>query len=160
MGCSYYIFKQGDYYCAKKQDYVNSDVYEKYCKRYDYTYCPIYKIEDTSRCYLTSACVYSKALKSDCYELETLRIYRDKWLKNAIGGEKIISEYYKIAPKIVSIINECESRENIYEEIYENMVLPCVRLIEQKRYVDVIDIYKNETLKLASKFDIMEEVYL
>ena len=31
MSCSYYTFRQGDYYCTKKSDYVNEDVYYKYC---------------------------------------------------------------------------------------------------------------------------------
>ena len=80
MSCSYYTFRQGDYYCTKKSDYVNEDVYYKYCRNWDYSDCPVYKGDTSGGCYLTSACMYSKGLPDDCYELETLRNFRDTWL--------------------------------------------------------------------------------
>ena len=43
MSCAYYTFRNNDYYCLKKGDYVNSDVYQRYCKNYSYDECPIYK---------------------------------------------------------------------------------------------------------------------
>ena len=78
MSCSYYTFRQGDYYCTKKSDYVNEDVYYKYCRNWDYSDCPVYKGDTSGGCYLTSACMYSKGLPDDCYELET-----QKWLKSS-----------------------------------------------------------------------------
>ena len=54
MSCSYYTFRQNDYYCTKKGDYVNSDTYYRYCKGYYYDECPIYRHEESSGCYLTT----------------------------------------------------------------------------------------------------------
>jgi hypothetical protein len=152
MSCKFYTFRQGDYYCIKKEDYVDSDWYYKYCRNYDYDDCPIYKDEPSGGCYLTSACIESKGLPDDCYELETLRQYRDTWLKSSEKGEAVIKQYYEIAPKIVSAINETEDSKSIYETIYEKMVKPCVTLIQQKKYQEAFELYCNITLQLEKEY--------
>ena len=153
MTCSYYEDKGNisfSPYCHKKQNYINSDVYNQYCScRYED--CPIYK-GSSSSCYLTSACVYAKGLPDDCYELETLRSYRDNWLSKQEEGSVLIKKYYEIAPKIVSIINEQEDRKNIYDLIYDRMVKPCVDLIEREKYIEAKELYKSMTEELEEKY--------
>ncbi len=152
MSCSYYTFRQGDYYCNKKEEYVKEEIYYKYCRNWDYSDCPTYKGDTSGGCYLTSACVYAKGLPDDCYELETLRHFRDTWIRNAEGGESIIKQYYEVAPKIVSGINDTKNSKEIYEMIYEKMVEPCVRFIEQKRYHEAMECYQKVTLRLKKEF--------
>lgn len=152
MSCSYYTFRQNDYYCSKKQDYVNSDVYYKYCKNYDYSDCPIYKGQSGSSCYLTSACVWAKGLPDNCYELETLRAYRDNWLAKTEAGAQVIEKYYEIAPRIVSAINDSDRRREIYDTIYEKMVCPCVKFIEEKQMESALALYQSWTLRLQQEF--------
>lgn len=96
MSCAYYTFRNNDYYCLKKGDYVNSDVYQRYCKNYSYDECPIYKGNpDSGGCYLTTACVEAKGLPDDCEELTILRDFRDHWLKKQPGGAEEIAEYHQ-----------------------------------------------------------------
>lgn len=152
MSCSYYTFRQGDYYCIKKSDYVNEDVYYKYCRNWDYSDCPIYKGDTSGGCYLTSACMYAKGLPDDCYELETLRNFRDTWLKNSEEGMAIIKEYYEVAPKIVSAINETKESKKVYDMLYEEMVQPCVKFIEQKKYKETVHLYRSMTMQLKEKY--------
>lgn len=152
MGCSYYTYR-GGYYCMKKQENVNEDVYSRYCRGYYYSDCPIYKDEPSSGgCYLTSACTFSKGLPDDCYELETLRSYRDNWLANSDEGKALIKEYYNVAPKIVSNINERKEKKDIYEMIYKEMVNPCVELIEQNKNKECLELYKKMTLYLNETY--------
>jgi hypothetical protein len=140
-------------YCHKKGDYVNSDVYDRYCKSYSYDECPIYKgNSSTGSCYLTSACVFAKGLPDDCYELETLRAYRDNWLAKTERGAQVIQQYYEIAPRIVSAINDSDRRSAVYERIYEKMVLPCVKLIEEGKMQETLELYQSWTLKLQEEF--------
>ena len=153
MSCKFYTFRQGDYYCIKKEDYVDSDWYYKYCRNYDYDDCPIYKGESSSGgCYLTSACMQAKGLPDDCYELEILRHYRDTWLKSSEEGMAIIRQYYEIAPKIVSAINDRNDSKTIYEMLYEKMVKPCVEFIEQKKYQETLELYRSMTLQLEKEY--------
>ncbi len=152
MSCSFYTYRSG-YYCMKKKENVNEDVYYKYCRNYSYSDCPIYKDDPSSGgCYLTSACIYAKGLPDDCYELTTLRKYRDEWLNNQPAGKEFIKDYYAVAPKIVSNINESPDQKSIYEMIYDKMVLPCVKLIEKNKMEETLDLYKSMTLKLKKDY--------
>lgn len=103
-------------------------------------------------CYLTSACMVSKCLPDDCYELETLRTYRDTWLKSTEEGLSVIAEYYAIAPKIVEAIDKRDDSNKVYDMLYEKMVLPCVRFIEEKKYQETLELYRRMTLKLKEEY--------
>ena len=157
MSCPFYKFESsffgGDYYCIKQEKAVDSDTYYKYCRNYDYKDCPIYKHESSSSgCFLTSACITAKGLSDDCHELRTLRTYRDAWLSKAEGGTAAISHYYIVAPRIVDAIGKRPDSKAIYEMIYEEMVLPCVRFIEQENYTEAFDLYRSMTLRLAEQY--------
>lgn len=67
---------------------------------------------------MTSACVYAKNLPDDCYELQTLRTFRDTWMKGSKEGQKSIATYYDTEPKIVFAINDMANPKAIYEKIY------------------------------------------
>ena len=158
MSCSYYKDRGGMFsfqpYCYKKEDYVNTDMFDKYCKGYYYSDCPIYKggSDSSDGCYLTSACVYAKGLPDDCHELTVLRGYRDGWLRTAPEGEALIEQYYKEAPRIVSNINERSDQKSIYEKIYEEVVCPCVEYIENNEMKEALQLYKNMVLDLKKKY--------
>lgn len=152
MSCPYYTWRS-DYYCTKNQSYVNSDVYQKHCKNYDYDYCPIYKDEPvTSGCFLTSACVEAMGLPDDCDELMTLRAFRDTWLVNQPGGKAEIAAYYRVAPGIVHAIQKRRDRQSVLQRIYEEMVCPCVASIKEKRYDEAWESYRKMTEKLRKEY--------
>lgn len=150
MSCSYYVFKSNDFYCLKLKDYVNEDTYYKYCRNYDYDDCPFYKDEGSSSggCYLTSACVNAKGLEDNCYELEVLRNYRDTWLSSFDKGKKLIQEYYLIAPLIVKRIDNLMTSKEIYDRLFDELVKPCVKLIEEGKREDAMQLYYDVTKEL------------
>ena len=152
MSCSYYTFRQGDYYCAKKQGYVNSDVYYKYCRNYDYDDCPIYKGDTSTGCYLTSACVEARGLADDCRELTVLRRFRDGWLSRQEGGAADIQEYYRTAPAIVAAIHRREDAPVIWERLYQELVAPCVTLIESGQMKEAYVLYRSTAEKLKEVY--------
>ena len=148
MSCSYYTFRQNDYYCTKKKDYVNSDIYYKYCRNYDYEKCPEYKLEQSEGCFITTACVYAKGLPDDCEELRLFRKFRDEWLAHQEEGEKLISQYYSIAPDIVEQINHRKDAWKIYDNLYAYFIIPCLELIIHEKYKEALDIYQETVYKL------------
>lgn len=153
MSCPYYTWRS-DFYCTKKQGYVNEDVYYKHCRNYDYDYCPIYKGSDSSSggCYLTSACVEAKGLPDDCMELTTLRRFRDTWLANQPGGKEEIQHYYQVAPAIVTNIQSQEDASTIFQWIYENMVVPCVESIQAGQMESAWQKYRDLTNQLKLQY--------
>lgn len=108
--------------------------------------------DNSGGCYVTTACVFAKGLPDDCYELETIRRFRDTWLRNQANGEEEIRTYYEIAPKIVEAFNRFENKKAIWNDIYEKIVLPCVKLIESEKYQAAFNLYKNETIYLYNEY--------
>jgi hypothetical protein len=81
-------------------------------------------------CFITSACVESKGLTDNCYELETLRNFRDTYMFGIEDGEKLIKNYYEFAPKVVKSIDGNESKSSIYNWLYDELVLRSINFIE------------------------------
>lgn len=151
MSCPYYWWNY-HYACRKSGKDVNEDIYDKYCKNYNYSDCPVYKGNDSSGCFLTSACVEAKGLPDDCYELKTLRHFRDTYLKQQPCGECEINDYYHTAPAIVELIKAAPDANHVLETIYEELVLPCVRMIENQDYVGAHALYRTYVLKLKTDY--------
>lgn len=101
----------------------------------DYHSCPLYKDATGKRnsggCYLTSACMGAKGeeFSDDCYELEVLRKFRDSYVKE--NYPKDIEMYYEIAPLIVEKIEDLKESNDIFEKMYDELVVPCCELIEK-----------------------------
>lgn len=152
MSCPHYVFRSNDYYCSQLEDYVDSDTYYRFCRNYDYSDCPHFESGSSSTCFLTSACVRAKGLPDDCMELTTLRAYRDNWCRSQPGGEAEITEYYRIAPTIVKSINASPSANEIWEQVYQTMVLPCVQLIQSGKNEEALDLYRSKTLELRELY--------
>ena len=132
-----------------------------YCRRYrqyfwDNDSCRHYD-EDDSRlsggggttCFLTTACCQYKNLPDDCYELTTLRNFRDAYLKKTEEGKALVEEYYKIAPPIVEKIMANANKEDILESIYAE-VCKIIALIETEMYEQSIEAYKAMVLRVQS----------
>ena len=155
MSCQYYEDRGGLFstnpYCKLIQNSVSNEKYKFYCSTSRYSECDYYK-EHNSSCYLTTACVMTKGLPDDCYELETLREFRDQWLKKQADGERLIKRYYDIAPRIVSEINKREDSKIIYEKLYDSLVEPCVKMIKEKCFEEATELYKKTTVELEHTY--------
>ena len=142
----------GNAYCLKKDNYVDNSTYDDYCNTYHFDDCPIYKGGSGGGCSLTTACVNTKNLPDDCRELTVLRSFRDGYLVNQPDGKAEVQEYYRTAPKIVEIIDHQNNRDEIYEDLYSNVIVPCVKLIEQGNNTEAHDKYKKMVKDLEKKF--------
>ena len=159
MSCDFYYYDCG-YCCSIKREStgdssVNSDTYYSYCRGYSYEDCPIYKRKKDSSsggCYLTSACVEAKGHADDCRELSALRRFRDGYLANAEGGKEEIAEYYRVAPVIVSHIKEQPNALAVFDRIYTELVLPCVKLIDAGENEGAHQLYREFTMALKALY--------
>lgn len=101
-----------------------------------------------SGCFITTAACEYFGKADDCYELTLLRQFRDGWLAIQPGGENLIKEYYKVAPLIVDRLNSNERRDEIYREIWNCYILPCIQFIEQNAYESCRKLYEEMVQKL------------
>jgi hypothetical protein len=99
-------------------------------------------------CYITTACVVSKQLPDNCYELVTLRGFRDNYIVSIPEGKKWVQSYYNSAPNLVKRINNYENSKDIYNYIYDNLVTKSLELVESKNYDDAFHFYKDCVIKI------------
>ncbi|WP_051652343.1 hypothetical protein [Clostridium algidicarnis] len=122
----------------------------------DYKNCPLYKDatgkKDSGGCYLTSACMSTKGIEfsDDCLELTTLRNFRDSYVKENYPED--IDTYYKIAPLIVKKIKTQKNQKQMFNKMYNDLVLSCCKLIEQDKLNEAYNKYKNYSLHLYKKY--------
>ena len=154
--CRYYYYDSG-YSCALKREKegnssIDSDTVHRYCWGYHYEECPRYKAGQSSGgCFLTSACVEAKGLPDDCYELTTLRKFRDEYIANQEGGKCEIAHYYHVAPTIVERIKKSSNAMATFEKIYADLVIPCVKLIEDGDYASAHNKYREYVTMLERR---------
>jgi tetratricopeptide (TPR) repeat protein len=86
-------------------------------------------------------------------ELETLRKFRDNWVSKNENGPAEIGIYYEIAPQIVEKLDCLPNSKEIYEKIYQEVVLKCVRFIEEGKEEDAYLLYKNASFDLKKYTD-------
>lgn len=160
-----YLYKKpenNDYYCKKNFRMNNNgetrlddiEILNLYCKEYNYIGCPFYSFRiEKEGCFLTTAMCNILGKEDDCYELETLRKFRDNILKKTSYGKAIVEEYYKIAPGIsVKLINH-NDKESIALYMNNHYIIPIIVLINHKNYDSAINMYIEmvEYIKSAIK---------
>ncbi len=106
-----------------------------------------------SNCFITTACVASMQLSDNCYELETLRTFRDTYVIALPNGKNLIEKYYSIAPEIVKAINKEPNSKNIYDSIFEKIKIAC-QLIEKGNKNEAFSIYSKVVFQLSRRFQI------
>ncbi len=97
---------------------------------------------DSGGCFITSACIEAKDLPDNCYELETLRAFRNEKLLKTDKGIQLIKRYYTIAPRIVNAINNNRNSKEIYNQIYKK-ILKVTQLIENGKRTKAISVYNK-----------------
>jgi hypothetical protein len=90
----------------------------------------------------------------NCYELTELRRFRDEYV--IVNHPDEVSHYYEVAPQVVSKIDEHKDSANIYQLMYENMVLPAVRLFRSGEVEEAYKVYKAYSDCLESRFVLID----
>lgn len=103
-------------------------------------------------CYITTAVCDSQNKPDDCYELTTLRNYRDQYLMKTEEGRQMVEEYYDIAPGIVLAIDMRQDSKRIYKGIYEEYLMPCIRYAEDGRNEECKELYMDMVYHLQKKY--------
>lgn len=106
----------------------------------------------TKLCYVTTAVCRSLRKPENCYELTTLKRYRDEYLANAEGGSELIHAYYDIAPTIVKRIEKEADAEAKYRYLWETYLKPCISLIEAGQNEACKELYVEMVEKLHGEY--------
>ncbi|MBR4947474.1 MAG: hypothetical protein IKZ29_02810 [Clostridiales bacterium] len=106
---------------------------------------------NASGCFITTACLkrFKDNFDDDCYELTELRHLRDTFAM--IQHPSDVEEYYRIGPVIVEAINTQPDCDEIYADIYENLVMTTISL-SQVSYEAAYKHYKDYVNKLKARY--------
>ncbi|MCD7951298.1 MAG: hypothetical protein LUG12_13775 [Erysipelotrichaceae bacterium] len=103
-------------------------------------------------CYITSASVEFMGLDDHCYELDTMRRFRDILVEEDDHFRDQILDYYRYSPHIVENINASQNKDEILADIYHNLVEECVKLLEDNRIEEAKSLYTDYYEKLKEEF--------
>ena len=95
---------------------------------------------DSWDCFLTTAVCKYQGKDDNCYELTTLRNFRDTWLKE--NHPEDIDTYYAEAPEIVKKLEKLPTPEFIFDRMYSSYILPAIEHIEEGNNAAAYRIYK------------------
>ncbi len=111
------------------------------------------KNPDDDNCFITTACVHHYQLSDDCYQLKTLRNFRDTYLRNLPDGNLLVSQYYSIAPPLVKVLNHHSEKEILYSEIFDQINQACA-LIELQKFDEAKELYTSIVTNLIEQFEL------
>lgn len=114
---------------------------------------PRNKDEEDSNCFITTACAHFYNLPDNCYQLQTLRSFRDNYLKNEKEGNELIQQYYSVAPSLVKLLNKHPNKENLFREIFLQINAACA-LIERAENVKAKKLYIKVVANLLKHFQL------
>ena len=83
-------------------------------------------------CYITTACCKLYDKPDDCHELQTMRKFRDEFVK--VKYPEAVTDYYATAPGIVAAIEAREDANEIWAHFYNDYLLPIIELVEAGDY--------------------------
>ncbi|MGO5130001.1 CFI-box-CTERM domain-containing protein [Mitsuokella jalaludinii] len=106
----------------------------------------------SSGCFITTAVCQCFGKSDDCYELTMFRHFRDNWLMQQPDGKALIAEYYATAPAIVSCIDGREHPADIYQQIWQRYLSPCLKHLEQGEYKACKERYIAMVCTLKAKY--------
>ena len=106
----------------------------------------------SSGCFITTAVCQCFGKSDDCYELTMFRRFRDDWLMQQSDGKALIAEYYATAPAIVSCIDGREHPADIYQQIWQRYLSPCLKHLEQGEYKACKEHYIAMVCTLKAKY--------
>jgi len=147
MACTYYQFKDGDYYCFKKNDTVKENDYYRYCRNYSYDECPIYKYTESSGCFITTVACQILGKQDNDPILNNFRNFRDNVLQKDEKYYDTLKEYDTIGPVLADCIINDKDKEKLALGIYETLINKN-ELIDKKEYDLAVVVYTAMTLSL------------
>jgi len=100
-----------------------------------------------SGCYLTTVACLHQGLADDCFELQTLRAFRDEVLMKTEEGRCLVQRYYEVAPGIAAKIHESSELDEMWI-----CIKACLSAISKQQNAEAIRIYSEMTNALTHKY--------
>lgn len=101
-------------------------------------------------CFLTTACVQHKGLSDDGVELNTLRAFREEYMRPTAEGQTLLDRYYVDGPAILQAVEQQANPAEYYEHMYQHLVRPSLALIEHNQKAEAMAYYRDYVLAIKA----------
>ena len=108
--------------------------------------------EKKGMCFITTAICQAEGKPDDCYELTTLRRFRDQWLSDRPEGKELIRRYYDMAPGIVLLIDHQANSHQIYQSLRTTYLEPCLEAIAREDPEECLEGYVRMVEDLSCRY--------
>ena len=102
-------------------------------------------------CFITTACTAARGLPDNCDILETLRLYRETYVRRRPEGDSLIQWYKAVAPQIVAAVNATPTARSEWELVYRE-VERAFDLIRAGDHASALAEYGRMVRRLAAKY--------
>lgn len=110
------------------------------------------KLIEESPCYFTTAACRAVGLSDECWELQTLRRFRDETLPGLPNGSSDINRYYEEAPRVLARLKESPLVRKRLLQIYWLTIVPCALLARFQANRLCHWLYRRQHDKLTRQF--------
>lgn len=157
MQCDYLDYKGGwlgGYYCNKQDKSIDKSTVNTYCDNsLNYRNCPTFN-KSSSPCYLTTAMCNILGQEDDGPVLNTLRHFRDTYMKNTPECKPLLEDYDTVGPIIAENLNSDKDKTLTANIMLYFFINPAIKSIIEEDYDNAIEIYKDMTINLMEKYNI------
>ena len=108
---------------------------------------------EEENCFITTACVRYYNMPDNCYQLQTLRLFRDNYLKKQDDGKELIRQYYSIAPVLVKLLDKDVEKETLFRNILRQINNACA-LIDSGENAKAKKLYIKVVSNLLKHFQL------
>lgn len=141
--------KWGDMYCKAKRMYV--DPCSTSCSN---DFRKTREAEQRGTCYLTTCMCNILGKEDNCNTLNTLRAFRDNYMKQDPKYDVILEDYRKVGPIISGRIEDDENSYEIATIMKNNYIDEAIEFINEEKYNDAVNIYLAMTVDLLDYYGI------
>ena len=148
-----YFVKDNKFYCNKMRRYVSLN--ERSCNTY-FVKRAWNKVDQrpSTGCYITTAVCHILGYEDDCQILETLRGFRDNYMKQQEDCLPLLEDYNVVGPMIGDKLFDDENCENVASVLFNIFIKGAIEAIEDQEYDDAVNLYLNMTETLMDYYDI------
>jgi len=102
-------------------------------------------------CFVTTAICEILNKGDHCYELETLRKFRDNVLLQDDNLKNIVFEYYRLSPTIVNILENIDSKKEFSRDLLNDYINKMIFEIQNNKTYEAIECYELMLKKIMEK---------
>jgi hypothetical protein len=136
--------KHGKFRCKPMRIYVSPKEHS----------CNVHFKKRNNNCYITTAMCHILGEEDNCETLETLRSFRDNYMKKHEEYLPLLEDYKTVGPMIADKLYDDENCFWVAKTMKNNFIDLALDAIEYKEYDSAVNIYENMTYFLMDFYDI------